>query len=824
MRAYLDRAAPFLLLGAFGIFAYFPLLFLGMAFFGEEQIGFYYTTSYYVHESIRAGLPLTWIPSHYGGVPASLDQFVSAWYPLNRALFSVFDFFTAHHLSITIATIAGLVLTYLFGRAQGWLRSSSVILALFYFLATTYGWLQIGTTAAHSFAILPGLLLALHYAYLRKTYVFPIIFGALALGIGFLAGFMQIVFYDYAVAGLYALFLDWTRFSKSLPLYKNLPVSISYAAITGLGLIIGFLQFYPSASMIDLTIRTSTYAIQNAYIPYPSELLAFLLPPYLSVPFFGGGGSAGMYLTGIGLIGIFFALRYFRHPSVVFFSGVYAIFAAFAFHLPLFSWINEHVPPFANMGGNFRWMVGAAFPLAFVSTAGIEGYLRNPEMIPPRFMRACLWAVAILSALCIIGSLILSSITAYVAASPQILDSMILWYTSGRTLVHPASHYTTVLTQALTDLERTFSLFNPRFLFGMLLWLLAGLILAVRHYGWVSREKMSHMLLAYVIFAAAGITALQWNDFVPQSLYAEEPALNRLIKDRETDNARFRIMGFILGDGTYLQLLSSYKPTPENTTRIQMQTLVNNTNLYFDIDRMDGMEPYRTLRHNHLLNTVIAYDWAAWAFDDESPELTSSPLNQLYNRNVQKKVTVEEKLADLPKRLPLLSMMNVKYIYSPYELKDASLTPIASIPIQAGTTSNFSLHLYENQNVLPRIYVSKGVRYASTEREAFLATIRNPDFSKQTIIECTSCTDTSSGDAGISIDRYEPGSIEVTIDAKEDTWLVISESTFPGWRATIDDVETEIRVANYLFQAIRVIAGKHRVALTYQDISVRTGD
>ena len=118
---------------------------------------------------------------------------------------------------------------------------------------------------------------------------------------------------------------------------------------------------------------------------------------------------------------------------------------------------------------------------------------------------------------------------------------------------------------------------------------------------------------------------------------------------------------------------------------MHMQALVNNTNLYFGIERMDGMEPYRTLRHNHLLNTVIAYDWAAWAFDDASAELATSPLDQLYNRNVQKKVAIEDKLADLPKRLPLLSMMNVKYIYSPFPLEDVSLKLLAEIPV--GVTS-----------------------------------------------------------------------------------------------------------------------------------------
>lgn len=236
MRNRLTQYYPYVLLVLFSVAIFAPLLFAEMVFYGEEQIGFYYAISYYVHDALQNGKPLLWISNYYGGTSASLDQFVSAWYPLNRILFSLFDTFTAHHLSITIATATGLIASYLFGRAQGWLATTSISLALMYFLATTYSWLQIGTTAAHSFAILPVLLLSLHIAAVKKKYLHAILLGGVALGIGFLAGFMQIVFYVYVIAGAYALFLDWNEYTLNLSFFRNIKISYTYAAITLVGL------------------------------------------------------------------------------------------------------------------------------------------------------------------------------------------------------------------------------------------------------------------------------------------------------------------------------------------------------------------------------------------------------------------------------------------------------------------------------------------------------------------------------------------------------------------------------------------------------------
>jgi len=815
----LKRNLPILFLIVFSLFIFAPVLFFGKAFSGEEDIGFHYAISYYVGKALASDISLMWIPYYFGGVPSSLDQFYGAWYPPALLLFSLFDFFTAHHLLITLATAAGLILSYMFGRAQGWKRSTSLCLALFYFSATTYEWIWVGTNAAHSFALLPGLLLALHVAATRKTYVLPILLGGIALGVGFLAGFMQIVFYDFVIAGLYALYLDWTQYSRETSFLRNFRISYTYSGITIIGLVVGFLQFYPSAAMIDLTIRTSSYAAQHAIMPFPTELIAFVLPPLFSVPFFGGGGAAGFFITTIGLICAFLALRYYRTPAVVFFAGTYALFMAFAWHLPIFGWINEHIPPFSHMGGNFRWTVGAAFPLAFLGAAGLEGLFRDPSRIPQRARKIILAVSIAIPLLAILGSLIIS-FASRLALETATMERLISWYTNGRTLSFPIEHYLRVLTTTINDFTATFSLSSPNFFFGVVFACMGAVFFYIAFFRTVNTLLLARTAVVLITIITAGTIVLQWDKFVPQSvIVATKSDLITFVKSHEQNPTTYRIFGYLLGDGAYLQLVNQNPPTSDEIMTMSMQAVINNSNMYFDVQRMDGMEPYRTLRHNHILDIVIAYGAGTYAFDDESLALQTSALDQLYNRDVQKKVTIEEKLLDLPKRLPLLSMMNVKYIYSPFKLIDPSLKQVTEVPV-GKDFERYKLYMYENTRVLPRIYVAKEAQFPMSEREALLAVAREKDFAKRTWIECAGC-ESASGNAEITITKYDPGNIEVTVDAQNDTWLIISESNYPGWMATIDGAEIPIYTANYLFQSVRVPKGEHLVIFTYEDIAVQ---
>ena len=53
------------------------------------------------------------------------------------------------------------------------------------------------------------------------------------------------------------------------------------------------------------------------------------------------------------------------------------------------------------------------------------------------------------------------------------------------------------------------------------------------------------------------------------------------------------------------------------------------------------------------------------------------------------------------------------------------------------------------------------------------------------------------------------------IEPSGDGLLVVSQSFYPGWRATVDGEPVPIRRVDYLLQGIQVQAGSHRVELSY---------
>ncbi|WP_263452474.1 YfhO family protein [Hyalangium gracile] len=65
--------------------------------------------------------------------------------------------------------------------------------------------------------------------------------------------------------------------------------------------------------------------------------------------------------------------------------------------------------------------------------------------------------------------------------------------------------------------------------------------------------------------------------------------------------------------------------------------------------------------------------------------------------------------------------------------------------------------------------------------------------------------------------------LEVEVDACDESYLVVSDSHYPGWRATLDGNATEIHRADFALRAVRVPPGPHRVRFEYAPLSFRVG-
>lgn len=72
------------------------------------------------------------------------------------------------------------------------------------------------------------------------------------------------------------------------------------------------------------------------------------------------------------------------------------------------------------------------------------------------------------------------------------------------------------------------------------------------------------------------------------------------------------------------------------------------------------------------------------------------------------------------------------------------------------------------------------------------------------------------GEGITDIDQYDNGTIEFTVDADVDRYVLVNQYYDSEWVGYIDGEQTAVSKGNYLFRAIRVPAGTHHVTLKYE--------
>lgn len=71
--------------------------------------------------------------------------------------------------------------------------------------------------------------------------------------------------------------------------------------------------------------------------------------------------------------------------------------------------------------------------------------------------------------------------------------------------------------------------------------------------------------------------------------------------------------------------------------------------------------------------------------------------------------------------------------------------------------------------------------------------------------------------------RPSPGELSAVVDAPTAGWVVLAESWYPGWEATVDGRPAGILRANINQKAVAVPAGRHRVAFSFRPRSFARG-
>ncbi len=173
----------------------------------------------------------------------------------------------------------------------------------------------------------------------------------------------------------------------------------------------------------------------------------------------------------------------------------------------------------------------------------------------------------------------------------------------------------------------------------------------------------------------------------------------------------------------------------------------------------------------------------------------------------------------------LARLAGAQYMIHDDTLHDENVELIAKSSL---TTGQDQINLYKIKDPLAFIQIPQNIQIIP-ETQTYQA-ILSDQFNPQTDLiisnaQAMNQTESpSSDDSTYTIKTQIPEQIQINITTTAPQYILIRQTFYPGWSASIDGKITEVLRANHAFQAVRIPdAGAHQILLTYSPTSFTTG-
>lgn len=132
--------------------------------------------------------------------------------------------------------------------------------------------------------------------------------------------------------------------------------------------------------------------------------------------------------------------------------------------------------------------------------------------------------------------------------------------------------------------------------------------------------------------------------------------------------------------------------------------------------------------------------------------------------------------------------------------------------------------IYEHANKLPRFFVTTNVRLVDSQESAVEALKTGWAFDEVPLIESELSYQSSQAthSAVIELETMHKKNTFL-LDLEKDSWLILQNTLYPGWKAKIDGEKTKVYPANVTFQSVFVPKGSHTVEVYFDSDSFKGG-
>ena len=633
-------------------------------------------------------------PHLYLGFPLASSFQYAYFNPAYLLIFKIFDYLTAYHLILFIDLLLTAIFSYLLFSNLFSNKSSSVLATVVYVFNQSSLFRLLGSTIANGLFILPAIYwLIIKISAGRYWYTIGL---ALVFGYAFLSAHYQFIVMAF-VGGLFFLFYQiWIQFDSNKLVWKNFyPVAYYFIGLLG-GFLIGAPQILNLYRFFGYTTRSVT--INYTYLK-GFDLFKYLLPnlniqQLTNQEFLPFIGIAPLFLVVIAFI---FVLNKKNNLAIMSASG-FILFFSLIFKYSPTSFILRHLPVFRYFAEPGRWLYVANLFLAILVALGLDFILKEKDS--DLFQRILFYLKKITIVIFVLFFIV--NILFYLLR--DIIISVVQNYFD-LNLYEGTSHlpidfYHQLIVTLIDKLFSNFSLIN----LNVVLFLVTSGVLYL-----ILKKYHSKQYLGYILIGLTIINLLA-SFFINISFFGRSQALSRpqfveIINQRENNTNNFRVFSYLVGQAQYQKISALHPEASKEVELFSQEGLIGNIN---DFSLLGGVEGN---------------------IDRKVQQIIFLYLNNQDNSFTDK--------------ISLLSVLNTKYIVTPYEINDKNIDLISNISV---TKFKVPLYLYENRKVLPRIFLAKDVNYLSENNDQInLKTILDPinDFSQTTFIECNNCQPTS---------------------------------------------------------------------------------
>ena len=763
--------APVLTIVSLPLALFWSVLFGGRVLYWGTPFLQFYEWRQLVVDAYRAGHFPLWNEALGCGAPLLANLQAAALYPLN-VIYLMAPVEQAMGYSVVVHIILAGFFMYGFTRCIGLRASAALLASLAYmlsgFLVSRAQFLSMVNGAAW----LP-LLFWLTYRIVQKRRVADGLLLGLAIAVQLLAGHAQLWYYSLWSVGLYVLYLGGgIAFGRaqghvSPTATGGRRVWTSWGIML-LALLVGLLaaagQILPTAEMTSLSQRASGagYEFAMNYSFWPWRLVTLLSPDFFGNPAHGDFWGYGNYWEDCGYIGLF-PLLLGLAAVVIWLRRRRCDKEGVLFQIPFFALLAV-VALVLALGKNLL-----VYQIVWRYVPGFGLF-----QAPSRFLYWYTFGMAVLGG---IGF--------------QYLSAAERWARLARYLMAIAvSVLLTVGLGWLFLVESTRLTFLGAMAHTAVLVIIAGILILLKG-RWMAGTWRYLWNVAAVGFVALDLLlfGLPLNPTVGPELYRWESGSGSFVRDAVTNaHAPSRLFSFerFIHDTMFARFFrfDTFGPTDEAHLRALRETLLPNLAVLEGLESANNYDPLLVAHQQEIIDYV-----------ERAPG------------------------ADAVK---LLGMMNVQYVAGEQGV------------IEAPAVYADGVELFTNPAALPRAYVVHRSRFVPDGALA-LDILTRDDFDPLREVLLSPADRDKGLAANMATDiavapsvdvaslRYEDNRAKIEVTLSQPGYLVLTDTYYPSWYASVDGEERPILRANHAFRAVALPAGEHHVEFYYAPWSFRWG-